>query len=147
MAVYKSTCYTLSIVKRFALLLVFLSFMLTSVIGICPAYAKQGLFLPSPGTRVSLSPAINPLILKGIKVHPDHLLQIEFILDKGSETSVNLKQESTKLIKYFLESLTIPEKDMWVNLSPMNNLGDFLGVANDVKNVAGEVHSLDSHVF
>ena len=30
----------------------------------------------------------------------------------------NLKQESTKLIKYFLASLTIPEKDLWVNLSP-----------------------------
>ena len=99
MAVYKSTCYALSIVKRFALLLVFLSFMLTSVIGTCPAYAKEGLFLLSPSTRVSLSPAINPPIFKGINVHPDHLLQIEFILDKGSETSVNLKQESTKLIK------------------------------------------------
>ncbi|MBF0511175.1 MAG: hypothetical protein HQL13_02485 [Candidatus Omnitrophica bacterium] len=29
-----------------------------------------------------------------------------------------LKAESTKLIKYFLASLTIPEKDLWVNLSP-----------------------------
>ena len=29
-----------------------------------------------------------------------------------------LKQEATKLIKYFLASLTIPEKDLWVNLSP-----------------------------
>ena len=29
-----------------------------------------------------------------------------------------LKEESTKLIKYFLASLTIPEKDLWVNLSP-----------------------------
>src|SRR5262249_36750514 len=26
--------------------------------------------------------------------------------------------ESTKLIKYFLAALTIPEKDLWVNLSP-----------------------------
>jgi len=29
-----------------------------------------------------------------------------------------LKDESRKLIKYFLASLTIPEKDLWVNLSP-----------------------------
>jgi hypothetical protein len=29
-----------------------------------------------------------------------------------------LKQEASKLIKYFLASLTIPEKDLWVNLSP-----------------------------
>ncbi len=30
----------------------------------------------------------------------------------------DLKQEANKLIKYFLASLTIPEKDLWVNLSP-----------------------------
>src|SRR5262249_12560065 len=29
-----------------------------------------------------------------------------------------LKQEAAKLIKYFLASLTVPEKDLWVNLSP-----------------------------
>ena len=29
-----------------------------------------------------------------------------------------LKNESTKLIKYFLAALTTPDKDMWVNLSP-----------------------------
>jgi len=29
-----------------------------------------------------------------------------------------LRTEATKLIKYFLASLTIPEKDLWVNLSP-----------------------------
>ncbi|MBF0489448.1 MAG: hypothetical protein HQL15_02360 [Candidatus Omnitrophica bacterium] len=33
-------------------------------------------------------------------------------------TDEQLKQESTKLIKYFLASITTPEKDMWVNLSP-----------------------------
>ena len=29
-----------------------------------------------------------------------------------------LRVEATKLIKYFLASLTIPQKDLWVNLSP-----------------------------
>jgi len=29
-----------------------------------------------------------------------------------------LRSQATKLIKYFLASLTIPEKDLWVNLSP-----------------------------
>src|ERR1019366_427680 len=79
---------------------------------------------------------------KGIKVHPDNPFRFEFILDQGDESNrhpeVNrhpdepnrhpersegskqeqLRQESTKLIKYFLASLTIPEKDLWVNLSP-----------------------------
>ena len=38
---------------------------------------------------------------------------------QGNHLSPNeLKVEATKLIKYFLASLTIPEKDLWVNLSP-----------------------------
>ena len=35
-----------------------------------------------------------------------------------STVSPQEKQEVTKLIKYFLASLTIPESDLWVNLSP-----------------------------
>ena len=68
-------------------------------------------------------PYFNPPILKGIKVHPDNPFRFDFILDQGDgsvETAINpsLQEESTKLIKYFLASLTIPEKDLWVNLSP-----------------------------
>jgi len=81
--------------------------------------------LPAPGVRVSLSPEFNPPILKGVKVHPDNPFRFDFILDKGDSPSLvkegdrgSLKQEATRLIKYFLASLTIPEKDLWVNLSP-----------------------------
>ncbi|MBF0489967.1 MAG: hypothetical protein HQL15_05040, partial [Candidatus Omnitrophica bacterium] len=35
---------------------------------------------------------------------------------KHSGTTEEIKQESAKLIKYFLASLTVPEKDLWVNL-------------------------------
>jgi hypothetical protein len=47
-------------------------------------------------------------------------LEFDFIINNG-ETGAEgeaLKEESTKLIKYFLASLTVPEKDLWVNLSP-----------------------------
>ena len=76
--------------------------------------------LPAPGVMVHLSPAFNPPILKGIKVHPDNPFRFDFILDKGDSLlgPGQLKDESSKLIKYFLASLTIPEKDLWVNLSP-----------------------------
>jgi hypothetical protein len=33
-----------------------------------------------------------------------------------------LRTEAAKLIKYFLASLTIPEKDLWVNLSPSDRV-------------------------
>ena len=80
--------------------------------------------LPKPGTMVRLSPAFNPPVLKGIKVHPENPFRFDFILDKGDFDNVGaysntpLRKESEKLIKYFLASLTTPEKDLWVNLSP-----------------------------
>ena len=70
---------------------------------------------------VHLSPEFNPLIIKGLKVHPDNPFRFDFILDEGDSRQSQqgqLKIEATKLIKYFLASLTIPEKDLWVNLSP-----------------------------
>src|SRR5271166_4180607 len=71
--------------------------------------------LPVPGVMVHLSPPVDPPMLKGIKVHPDNPFQFDFILDKGDvETPLmaSLQNESIKLIKYFLASLTIPEKDL-----------------------------------
>ena len=83
---------------------------------------------------VKLSSAFNPLVLKGIKVYPDNPFRFDFVLSQGDKESTVgadrdppfLKQESTKLIKYFLAALTTPEKDMWVNLSP-NALLLYLG--------------------
>ena len=102
-----------------------LSFLITGIIGPMPVYATDEFHLPAPCTMVHLSPEFNPPILKGIKVHPEEPFRFDFILDKGDSPSLvqrggqgELKQEATKLIKYFLASLTIPEDDLWVNLSP-----------------------------
>ena len=93
---------------------------LTNTVGLSPCVQAQDFRLPVPGVMVHLSPEFNPPILKGIKVHPDNPFRFDFILDKGDSELSNdqLKDESSKLIKYFLASLTIPEKDLWVNLSP-----------------------------
>jgi DNA mismatch repair ATPase MutS/CheY-like chemotaxis protein len=100
-------------------ILTLVSFLVTGIVGPMPAYA-QDYHLPAPGVMVHLGPEFNPAILKGIKVHPDNPFRFDFILDKGDSQLSNdaLKDESSKLIKYFLASLTIPEKDLWVNLSP-----------------------------
>jgi hypothetical protein len=84
-----------------------------------PIYAQE-LLLPKPGSMVPLSPSFAPAVLKGIKVHPENPFQFDFILDKGDGylNDEAIKQESTRLIKYFLSSLTVPEGDLWVNLSP-----------------------------
>ena len=98
------------------------AFLWTAVIGPMPMAMADEFHLPVPGVMVHLSPPLDPPILKGIKVHPENPFQFEFILDQGDSSSSSdnpaLKQEASKLIKYFLSSLTIPDKDLWVNLSP-----------------------------
>jgi len=114
-----------------------LLFFLVNTLGPVPLAQAQDFHLPAPGVMVHLSLPLNPPILKGIKIHPDNPFRFDFILDQGDSSvspasSTNerspegqagtqyqqLKQEASKLIKYFLASLTIPEEDLWVNLSP-----------------------------
>jgi len=104
----------------FVHILILVAFILNSL-GSLPV-AAQEFILPKPGVMVRLSPPENPAVLKGIKVNPNNPFRFDFILDKGDfvETTgqSSLQDESTKLIKYFLAALTIPERDLWVNLSP-----------------------------
>ncbi len=88
------------------------------------------LFLPKPGVRISLSPPVNPSQLRGITIHNDDPLRLNFIMDLGdnsSSASAQIKDDSTRLIKYFLAALTTPQDDIWVNLSPYekNNIVPF----------------------
>jgi hypothetical protein len=87
---------------------------------IAPAGAQTVSTLPQPGTMVTLSPAYSPVIIKGIKVFPDQPFQLDFIVDGGDEhlEGEAFEKEAMKLVKYFMVSLTMPEDEMWVNLSP-----------------------------
>jgi hypothetical protein len=94
--------------------------------------------LPVPGTMVGKSAPFVPLALKGLVVNLNNPLEFQFIVDTGSDESLQgqkaavivrseatnqsqqeqLKQQANQLVKYFLAGLTIPEGDLWVNLSP-----------------------------
>ncbi|MFT5170086.1 MAG: hypothetical protein ACI8Q2_000704, partial [Candidatus Omnitrophota bacterium] len=83
--------------------------------------------IPPISSVLTLTDPFTPVLLKGVKIDPQNPLQFNFIIDQGSLAedqtdsgmkSDSLKDESAKLIKYFLASLTIPEPDLWVNLSP-----------------------------
>ncbi len=76
--------------------------------------------LPAVGAMVSLSKPYAPVLIKGLKVFPEEPFRFDFIVDtgEGQAEGEDLRVESSKLIKYFLASLTVPEKDLWVNLSP-----------------------------
>ena len=67
------------------------------------------------------SPIFYPPVIKGITVNPNNPFEINFLVDQGSGAlfESELRSESGKLIKYFLTALTIPEEDLWVNLSPL----------------------------
>jgi len=62
----------------------------------------------------------DPPVLRGIKLDPANPLKFDFIVYEGQNplSQAALKIESAKLIRYFLAGLTIPENDLWVNLSP-----------------------------
>ena len=99
------------------------TFISWQIFSITPhAQAEDMIRLPEPGAMVTSSQEFTPVLLKGVKIHPENPLKFDFILDTGHSgleiESESLSQESVKLIKYFLASLTVPARDLWVNLSP-----------------------------
>ncbi len=120
--------------KKSVCLIILLCFLVTGIAGPRSTFASDIPQLPLPGTMMSLSQAYMPVMIKGLKVHPENPLLFDFVVDtgnsglsvgaglapaqKGRPQGSPLQDESNKLIKYFLASLTIPEKDLWVNLSP-----------------------------
>ncbi|MBF0489072.1 MAG: hypothetical protein HQL15_00455 [Candidatus Omnitrophica bacterium] len=108
--------------KRFISAWIIISFTASLIVVPQKSHAQEQLNLPKPGTMVNLSSTYVPVLVKGLKVHPENPLLFDFILDTGKSglpvNSPKFKSESEKLIKYFLASLTIKEDDLWVNLSP-----------------------------
>ena|GEM_PF-6828876 len=110
-----------SFISRIISGLTAVTFIITSVAS--PAAFAQvipGLTLPQPGTMVMPTAAFSPLMIKGVNIHPDNALMFDFVMDEG-DTHYNpeqFKEETRRLIRYFMASLTVPQEEMWVNLSP-----------------------------
>ncbi|HQO58854.1 MAG TPA: hypothetical protein PLT76_09075, partial [Candidatus Omnitrophota bacterium] len=83
------------------------------------SYAEL-LDLPDPGTSVFFSKGYQPAVITGVMVNSEDPLLFDFIIDRGDSglTGEALEQETQRLVKYFLAALTIPEEEVWVNLSP-----------------------------
>lgn len=82
--------------------------------------APTVLNLPIPGAMVAPSVGYTPPMIFGITTHPENPLLFDFLVGRGDSTlsEEQFKQEADRLVKYFLASLTVPEDEMWVNLSP-----------------------------
>lgn len=76
--------------------------------------------LPPPGVMLHTTPAYHPPLMAGMTVHPDDPLRFDFLIDSGDQQldPAQLQDEALTQIRYFLTALTIPEQELWVNLSP-----------------------------
>lgn len=105
-------------VRKFLTGLILISFLFSSF---NPLYAGSLLYyLPSPGAPVKTSTAFKPVMLHGIKVDPKNPFHLDFIINTGDGLldPSSVKSETLKLVRYFLASLTVPNDQLWVNLSP-----------------------------
>src|SRR3989338_2066719 len=96
-------------------------FFSITTIGIpSPIYAQTAVNLPVAGTIIAPTTSFHPIIMKGLIVHPRNPFLFDFIIHPGDSglKGDELRDETNKLIKYFLAALTTPEDQMWVNLSP-----------------------------
>src|SRR3989338_4937354 len=97
-----------------------LTFLTSVILPPTPVFAQTVLNLPVPGAMVPPSAGFMPALMTGVTVHPDNPLRFDFIMDRGQSDLAGepLKEEYKKMIKYFMASLTVPEDELWVNLSP-----------------------------
>ncbi|MCA9401256.1 MAG: hypothetical protein KC713_06490, partial [Candidatus Omnitrophica bacterium] len=77
----------------------------------------QMLFTHQPGMMLTPSAAHDYPVLRAMKVNPKDPLSFQFVIDSGDTPFVS-EEEGESLTKYFLTALTLPEEELWVNLSP-----------------------------
>ncbi len=82
--------------------------------------ALDALRLPLPGVMVGISGNLTPPLLNGIVVDLNDPLALRFVVDPGKNkrSTEELSAMTEQQVKYFLTALTVPSKDLWVNLSP-----------------------------
>jgi len=109
-----------SLPHRLLTIIVNMAFVSSLVIFPPKVHAQTALNLPAPGTMITPSIGYSPPIMAGMTIHPDNPLKFDFIISTGDDDLEGeaFRRESEKLINYFLATLTVPDDEMWVNLSP-----------------------------
>ena len=88
-----------------------------------PVWGRQAgsALVPVVTPTAAVTPAHHPINIKGLALNSDDPFRLQAILEAGDGPAGDddrLKDESLKLVKYFLAGLTMPHDEMWVNLSP-----------------------------
>ena len=103
--------------KLFRIICLLLAFLLVQN-NLEQVQAQPTPFIP-PGHNyfVDLSLPFSLPVLRGMRVYPAKPFEFDFVIDSGDRRTLD-QRETSLLVKYFLTCLTIPEEDLWVNLSP-----------------------------
>lgn len=73
--------------------------------------------LPEPMQLLEVSSIYSYPVLKGMKINPENPLELEFFVDHADADEVK-PDDISRLVSYFLAVLTVPQDNLWVNLSP-----------------------------
>ena len=77
-------CLSNRIRRVLAVVCFFLNMVMPADMSFAQTSAASLLGLPPPGVLVNLSPGFAPPLVKGITIHPDNVLQFDFIIDSGN---------------------------------------------------------------
>ncbi|MCP4652550.1 MAG: hypothetical protein GY858_04105 [Candidatus Omnitrophica bacterium] len=111
------------------------------------AYASALPYMAAPTELIDTTANFNPVVLRGIKFDTNNPFKFNFILDEG-DTALSdgeLKKEVEKIARQFLAAITVPEEDLWVNLSPLEKdriISDELSVTDIGRDLLGEDYVL-----
>jgi len=119
-------------IRRLYSIIILIAFAGTICVPMPPAYASDfELSLPAPGTIINLSPAYAPAHLVGLQIDSQDPFRMDFLISNGQKNNgIQTKEQYLKMIKYFMASLTVPNNNQWVNLSPYESkriISDELG--------------------
>ncbi len=96
----------------------FLSVLLA--VGFLPVKAAVLSYMPEPSQMITAGAPYDLPCLIGMRFKSDNPFEFSFILRSGNvkPDKDTLTKEVERLGRYFLAALTIPESELWVNLSP-----------------------------
>ena len=115
MKIRKGTAVWKTISGLTAVTLVF-SFVLIDTLKIKNLEASA-LELPNPTSLLPVSKEYSYPVLRGLRLDPENPLKLDFVVDPADVDNLT-REEASMLIRYFLAALTLPDQDLWVNLSP-----------------------------
>jgi len=110
-------------------------------------YAAVLPYMPQPNQMISPSAKADLPYIVGMRFSSSDIFKFTFILNTGMANAKEsqIRPEAEKIGKYFLAALTIPEKDIWVNLSPYEQeriTTPSLGMTDLGKDMLGEDYVL-----